>query len=333
MRRATGAQSACRKAVYNNAMDEAGRIPIFVINLARSAERRAHMEFQLHKLRLPFRIFPATDGRALSDAIVQAAARGRDPGLYRKPFTVGEVGCALSQLRVYETVVSENLPYALILEDDVFIEPRAAQLMHARVLEGMPQGWDMLLCAFVQRGNLYSKPYKNASLRFAGRFTLRGLEGSRFTAGIPTEFCYHTAGYIVSRSGAEKLLEAGTPLRMPADILTGNARLFGLQSYALKTPCIRQHGTIAKNSTIKIADQAPADSFTGSLAALKAAAKTNALLFAPLTLAMRALLLCKNAAMASARGFIFPVRLLRKLGLVPLDCIKPAAKPARKSPR
>lgn len=306
-------------------MDEDGRIPIFVINLARSAERRAHMEFQLHKLRLPFRIFPATDGRALSDAIIQAAARGRDPGLYRKSFTVGEVGCALSQLRVYETVLSENLPYALILEDDVFIEPRAAQLMHKRTLEGMPKGWDMLLCAFVQRGNLYSKPHKNASLRFAGRFTLRGLEGERFTAGIPTEFCYHAAGYIISRAGAEKLLAAGTPLRMPADILTGNARLFGLKSYALKTPCIRQHGTLAKNSTIKITDHR-ASQTTGSLAALKEIAKTNALLFAPLTLAMRALLLCKNAVMASARGFIFPVRLLRKLGLVPLDFIKPARK-------
>ena len=36
--------------------------------------------------------------------------------------TKGEIGCALSHLKIYQKTVDEDIPYALILEDDTLFD-------------------------------------------------------------------------------------------------------------------------------------------------------------------------------------------------------------------
>jgi glycosyl transferase family 25 len=50
-------------------------VPVFVINLARDAERRAHMAEVLDAVGLAAEFVPAVDGRALNEAD-RAADRG-----------------------------------------------------------------------------------------------------------------------------------------------------------------------------------------------------------------------------------------------------------------
>ena len=295
-------------------MTHMSKIPIFLISLQRSILRRKHMEFQFARLQLPYRYVDAIDGYALDTDTKQKIQNNRDKTLYKKPFTDGEIGCALSHLAVYKKIKTEHIPYALIIEDDVFIEAKTKILLNPPVLSQLPLQWDMVLCAFVQRGNIYSKPYKRAHMRYWKRKKIHTETNTVFTVGIPTEFCYHTAGYLVSYTGACKLYEEGYPMRMPADILTGNARNFGLEAYALKTPCIRQHIQWAQDSTIKFSD----DYLNNKNAKQKitTAISSNTTV---LHLAIRIYFLCKNMCIAIARGHVFPVRFLRKCGIVPIE--------------
>ena len=89
---------------------------VYVVNLARSPERRAHITAELAKTGLDYEIVTAVDGRDLDldDVTLITPAL-----LARNAFPAGAAGCALSHLRVYEEVLARGLDHALIIEDDV----------------------------------------------------------------------------------------------------------------------------------------------------------------------------------------------------------------------
>ncbi len=297
-------------------------IPIFVINLARSTLRKKHMEFQLKRLKLPHRIVPAVDGLSLDNTMVNAFQANRDLMLYRKPFTIGEIGCALSHLAVYKKICDEHIPYALILEDDVFIEPQLADIVQSVVIAQMPKNWDVLLCAYVQRGNIYSKSYKSARIKYCGRARLRVKNKSPFIVGFATEFCYHTAAYIVSYSGAKRLYNVGTPMKMPADILTGNAHAYDMKSYVLRNPCARQHVLWAQASTIKEQNSRSKKNFRKKIRHFIHNYAQKNIVMHIVNLAIHMLLLCKHFCLLTARGHRGIVPFLRKLSIVPRETMK-----------
>ncbi|OIV46917.1 hypothetical protein BK025_08070 [Sodalis sp. TME1] len=87
---------------------------IFVVNLKDSVDRRKSVELQLNKLNLQYEVVEAVDGRALSNEEIMQHTRELNYAC--KP---GEIGCSLSHLKVYRKIVEYNIPYALILEDDI----------------------------------------------------------------------------------------------------------------------------------------------------------------------------------------------------------------------
>lgn len=117
----------------------------FVINLDRNPERLAFMRGQLAGFGLPFERFPAVDGRALSPADrATRFARVRSFIAAKKRLSDAEIGVALSHVGCCRRLVEEDLPYALVLEDDVrlyanfpatlrrvaaFVDPNAPQLV------------------------------------------------------------------------------------------------------------------------------------------------------------------------------------------------------------
>ena len=92
----------------------------YVINLARSVDRRAHITAELKKTGLDYQIVTAVDGRDLdlSDpAIVE-------PSLATKTASMaGAAGCALSHLIAYRNMIADGLDEVLVLEDDVILPP------------------------------------------------------------------------------------------------------------------------------------------------------------------------------------------------------------------
>lgn len=288
--------------------------PIFVISLEKSKARRAHMDFQLTRLGFDFSFIEATDGSLLSQDERNIIEQQRDTMIYSKPFTDGEIGCMLSHMRLYDTISKKNIAAGLILEDDVFITERAKQFLQADVISSLPADWDIVLLAYVQRGNIESRPSKNAIMSFWGRKLLP----RRFVIGNPVQFCFHTAGYVVSQQGAKKLKQLGTPLRMPADMLTGESHNGQINLYVISNPIIRQHHAISKISTIKKDEQDCQYKFNY---VRKSWSLTN-IFKNLLQFTKRICSFVLNKTLMCLRGHGGPAVFLKQLGWLPTDSMK-----------
>ena len=100
-------------------------IETFVIHLERATARRPHVDSMLMKSPQPAQIWPACDGAAM-----EAGARDKlvsqSPLLtpaYPFKLSMGEIGCFESHRSVWRHMVKNKIAAALILEDDVAIDP------------------------------------------------------------------------------------------------------------------------------------------------------------------------------------------------------------------
>lgn len=103
---------------------------IFVINLKTSVRRRKKTESQLNKLGLPFEIFEAVQGSALTKNEILS---WYDANFYNdRPtyHTSGMVGCTLSHYFVYKRIVEQKIEKALILEDDMVLSKNLPALLN-----------------------------------------------------------------------------------------------------------------------------------------------------------------------------------------------------------
>ena len=179
----------------------------FVINLERSTARRAFMQRQLDSRGLAFEFVRAVDGAALSDDEVARVCDferlARWPHLRRR----GVYGCLLSHYRIYERMVAENLPCALVLEDDVVVDAALGELL--RALEPQLQANEVLL---LYSQNTYMPTV--LSEQHAHR-----LPGGTHQLSYPLEpwACGSTSGYIISQQAARALQALLLPIHCAAD--------------------------------------------------------------------------------------------------------------------
>src|ERR1700722_18799012 len=88
----------------------------YVINLARSPDRRAHIVAELQRTGLTYEFIDAVDGRNLDLDDTTLV----DPVLIaRYSFPAGTAGCSLSHLSAYKKILADGFEHALILEDDI----------------------------------------------------------------------------------------------------------------------------------------------------------------------------------------------------------------------
>jgi len=92
-------------------------IPIYVISLKRSQDRRKKIQDMLNG-HVVFNFYDAVDGKDMSK---------KDSELSNKVFkkdalNLGQRGCFLSHLNLYEKIKKEKIPNTLILEDDAAID-------------------------------------------------------------------------------------------------------------------------------------------------------------------------------------------------------------------
>lgn len=191
-------------------MDSSLGLPIFLINLERSPERRQRMRLSLGKLGINFEIFPAIDGNLLSS---ETLGKSYNPGeafsKLGRALHLNEVGCCLSHMGIWQKMVEEKLPEVLILEDDITILPGFHSIL-ARRREWLPQKW-----AVVNLAHDIATPLP--LYQISGDFEEPIYHFCTFE-GIVSR----TSAYLVSFEGARSLLEHVLPIRMPVDDLTGN---------------------------------------------------------------------------------------------------------------
>lgn len=93
-------------------------LPIYVVSMKNSVERRESISSQLRFMGLDFCFFDAINGYEVPSSLQKDVDNSQATAIWGKPLTPGEIGCALSHIEIYKKMVKENIPRCIIIEDD-----------------------------------------------------------------------------------------------------------------------------------------------------------------------------------------------------------------------
>lgn len=212
---------------------------IFVINLPTAVERRQAMEAQLKAMHAQFEFVEGVFGN--DERVAERYDEARAIREHGKPLVTGEKGCALAHALVYERMVQEKIPTALILEDDMVL-PKDFLKVVEREVNRMGRTWDWLSFDYRYVGMRFLYHWFIATLKtirkrprfifyaFLKLFYIPPLcmyEGVRNTVAWklppfrgPKRFhrpLYNAGAYLVTLEGARKLIPFTKPIRLAAD--------------------------------------------------------------------------------------------------------------------
>jgi GR25 family glycosyltransferase involved in LPS biosynthesis len=173
-------------------------IPVFVISLARSPDRRVAIRAHLDRLGVDYEIIDAIDGKSLDPIVFHRLTEGRT-------IHAGAVGCYLSHINVYKKVVEKNMGVALILEDDAVLSPGAVDLLHSGC-----ESLDFDYCFLDSEDHGETGPvFYNAGHWIP---VSRNLKAFELSAG---PHCTHA--YLVTNHAAQMRLEHAIPIKKSID--------------------------------------------------------------------------------------------------------------------
>lgn len=200
----------------------------FVINLDRSADRLAFMQEQAAEHGITIDRIRAVEG---TEVPAWLAREFRGP----HRLSPGEIGCYASHLVVAKHIVASEIAWALVLEDDAKLAPGFSELI-AKAVSSAPEGWDII--------------HLSSNFKKSVIFTAELISGYRlirYTQGPIT-----TTAYLVSHSGARKILFPGSRVR-PIDVDRRYAWQRQLDILGVYPAPVVQHqilkSTIAKDRT------------------------------------------------------------------------------------
>lgn len=175
---------------------------IFYINLDKDLERRNWMERQLSKQGLMYERIPAVFGREISKEYLEKCYSRRLALLRQsRELSFAEIGVAMSHLRTYHRIIEQELPYALILEDDVIIPNGFCDLIE-----------DLERLVRVDRPEVHLLSPAHADMGQSSEIRSYGnCQASKFVYG------YYASSYIVTRLAAQSLLIELYPISIVAD--------------------------------------------------------------------------------------------------------------------
>lgn len=227
---------------------------VFVINLDKDTERMQFMHEQLTSLNIQFKREVAVLGKLYQPTPEEydenlAVAKGGHA------LIPGEIGCALSHSHVLQKIVSEKVPYTLVLEDDVVLPENFKDVLEREIERNKNQDrWDYLLFDYTPVGRpflkMWFKGIKNNYLAFKKTspllkvvFIFKHIAKAIYIIPIsifeavrelykkkspgPVIFfrpVYFAGAYLVTLAGAEKLLSLSKPVVYTADHLPNVAR-------------------------------------------------------------------------------------------------------------
>lgn len=173
----------------------------FLINLDRDVDRLAAADAQLKRLGIAYERVPAVSGKDLSrDEIRRNVARTRARWANGSMYTLGQIGCTLSHSSVYRRMVEDNVPVALVMEDDVTLSddaPRVIAFVEAAIDCQKPQ-W--VLLSDHSRGHAAE---------------VQASDETPHLERIGYDYC--TEAYVITLAAAKEILRVNSPMVVMCD--------------------------------------------------------------------------------------------------------------------
>lgn len=178
---------------------------------------------RLTSLGLEAEFIPAVNGAQIDRSVLPP---GTEPGL-----SPGELGCYLSHVHCWQTVVDQSLTHAIILEDDVLLSPDFAEVIKA------------LTTVYI--------PYD--AIRLSALMPVRGISVASLSGGyqlvLPNKNPSGCQGYLLSLAGARRLLACMAVPKQPIDSALDRYWKFDLLIPVL-FPCIVQEDASLASSIV-----------------------------------------------------------------------------------
>lgn len=181
---------------------------IFMINLPSATDRRLFMEKQFKKYKIDYEYVEAVNGKAIPQEELVKLADLEHIKQVSKYVTVGAVGLCLTHKKVYEMVVKRNLPYALIIEDDIVINKD-----FERFLEKMEP--------LIQPGEIILLYYKKFNSKKVGKFSKHDAvkidDKHQLLYPLDEMQFDMSCAFIVTKEAAQGIIDVNTPVKVVAD--------------------------------------------------------------------------------------------------------------------
>lgn len=168
------------------------------------------MADQLNVLQMPHEFLPAVDGRKLTEANMREMCDMDVVRQWSQLLTPGMIGCSLSHHRAYQKMVTENIDFALILEDDTRLSrevPRIVDELESNLRTGLLDQNEPIL--------LYYQSKEKVAFSNANSVRLKGGTGAFYPIDIWRPIT--TAAYVISLPIAKRLAALVYPVRYSPD--------------------------------------------------------------------------------------------------------------------
>ena len=176
-------------------------LPVYYINLASDVLRRERMEMELERIQLDGRRLEAIRWTALSDTEQhELYSADLNQKQFHLPLVAGEKGCYASHIKAWRTLLDSEYQAMVVLEDDVRFDDRLPSVLNA--INDLKLPWYMIKLIGREREKVRAQ-----------RDLIPGISLVEY-ARVPSL----TAGYVISRAGAKKLLTSRLPFGRPIDI-------------------------------------------------------------------------------------------------------------------
>lgn len=214
---------------------------VYVINLPNSVDRRNSIIKELAKYNLQFELISGVYGKDIDrkskDIFDEESYVIKNKFLTKSyvhgKLTDGELGCAISHLKVYKTILKNKEDGALVLEDDITLNINIVDVFN-KGLEICPNA-EYINCSYPKNGlrqSIFAKRHP---------FVVEGKKFIIYRAGVPYfdwflnrrrrvggSYCYY-----ISKTACEKLLQLAYPIRMESDRLLGHVAFNGLKTFLI----------------------------------------------------------------------------------------------------
>jgi glycosyl transferase, family 25 len=219
---------------------------IFVVSLRRATDRQQAL--QTHLKGLNYEIFWAVDKQDFSiEEVIAEGIYDEAKALQYNRYGIrkllaGEVACSWSHRNIYQYMLDHNLEKVLVFEDDVVPNVETLTQLPA-TLSQLPSDWELVYLGFLQNEDIQPKHWwKTKFYQFLasfGRFDwltptqVPNLYPKAFSQNLRSAGLHDcTHAYALTRTAAEKLVKAQTPIYTCADelftheIIRGQLRAF-----------------------------------------------------------------------------------------------------------
>ena len=169
--------------------------------MSSSKDRLDYISNQLEQQNLSFKRIPGVDIKDKRDLRNKYYSEERNKLNYHKPLTDGEIGCYVAHRNAWEAILSDDVDFGLVLEDDAYLKDNLKFILDN--LHSLKTEWDVLKLA-----DLSISPRKSNNIEKFQKFDIQSYNK-------PPTLCI---AEVITRKGAKILLNLSNTFGRPVDV-------------------------------------------------------------------------------------------------------------------